>query len=63
MPSASPPIPCFTIAAPSSPQFHPLKCFSNFYFACIGAMQMIKIISITRGMPNQWLPLILIVGA
>eukprot|EP00966_Prymnesium_polylepis_P037807 877684-Prymnesium_polylepis.1 len=33
-------------------QFHPLKCFSNFYFACIGAMQMVQIISITRGVPN-----------
>ena len=43
-------------------QFHPLKCFSNFYFACIGALQCISIISVTQGVPNQWGPLFLIVA-
>ena len=43
-------------------KFHPAKCFSNFFFLCIGALQIVPAITITNGMPNQWLPLILIVS-
>ena len=43
-------------------KFHPLKCFSNFFFLCIGALQILPAITITNGIPNQWGPLILIVA-
>jgi phospholipid-transporting ATPase len=36
---------------------HPRKRFANFYFLCVGGMQMIKAISLTGGTPSTWLAL------
>ena len=40
---------------------HPMKRFANFYFLCVGAMQMITEISLTQGNPSTWLTLIFLV--
>jgi hypothetical protein len=41
---------------------HPRKRFANFYFLCVGILQMIPAITITDGLPIQWLPLLLILA-
>lgn len=41
---------------------HPMRRFANFYFLMIGIMQMVPPITITDGMPIQWLPLMLILA-
>ena len=41
---------------------HPTRRFANFYFLLIGFMQMVPPITITDGMPIQWLPLMLILA-
>jgi len=41
--------------------FHPRKSFANFYFLCIGFLQLVPAISITNGLPTLWGPLALIV--
>ena len=33
---------------------HPMKRFANFYFFCVGVMQMIPSISLTQGTPSTW---------
>ena len=33
---------------------HPMKRFANFYFFCVGVMQMIPSISLTQGVPSTW---------
>jgi phospholipid-transporting ATPase len=35
----------------------PTKRFANFYFLCVGMMQMIPSISLTNGNPSTWLTL------
>lgn len=55
----------------SLPGFFPATIFhllrpdvnpANFYFLCVGFLQLVPPISLTRGVPIQWLPLTLIVG-
>mmetsp|Transcript_11735 Transcript_11735/g.26427 ORF Transcript_11735/g.26427 Transcript_11735/m.26427 type:complete len:1004 (+) Transcript_11735:1-3012(+) len=40
---------------------HPFKRFANFYFLCVGAMQMVPAISLTEGVPSTWSVLILLI--
>ena len=36
---------------------HPWKRFANFYFLCVGAMQMVPVITLTDGNPSTWMTL------
>ena len=40
---------------------HPAKRFANFYFLCVGCMQMIKAISLTQGVPSTWSVLVFLI--
>lgn len=41
-------------------QLNPRNKFANFYFFCVGILQMIKPISITSGLPTVYMPLLFV---